>query len=85
MSYNSNKREFRIYSEDPNLVGVHDITITSFLTDYPSIKSLPTSSTLEVFDACPDPHSVVAPEQTNPADYYFSGNSPSLTFTLTPF
>ena len=64
---------------------MHDITITSYLTDYPSVKSAVTTSTIEILDACPDPHSVTAPDQTNPPDYFYSGSSPSMTFTLTPF
>ena len=36
-------------------------------------------------DPCPSPESVNSVPQTNPADYLYTGQSPKMQFTLTPF
>ena len=85
ITYTSEKRQITIYSEDSSFIGTHEITLTAYLTNYSSVKSIAATSTFEIFDACPDPLSVMNPGQSSPNDYYYTSNTPSLSFTLTPF
>ena len=77
--------KFTVYSEDFQDVGMHSISVTASLTNYPEITSEQTTIQFEVRDSCPNPFSVVAPEQSDPADYYYTGSSPMLSFSLVPF
>ena len=87
MSYNSAMRQFSIYSEDENLVGQRTITLSAHLNDYPGIRSddPPISATIEIIDECASLDSIISTEQADPETYYYSGNNPSLQFTLDPF
>ena len=66
-----------IYSENQDLIDTTDgqnkkpYTVTAFLSSWPSTSSEATAI-IEFLDPCPDPESVIAPDQNNPADYYYT-------------
>ena len=64
-------------------MGSHEITLTGFLTNYPAVESQILTTTIEVTDACPNPFSVTATEQTSPPEYSYSVSG--MQFNLTPF
>ena len=82
MAYDSETQTLSIWSEDANLVGMHDITVSAYLTDYPDVKA-EVSGTVEVIERCATINSVTAPEQSSLADYLYTGEM--LTFTINPF
>ena len=87
MKYDSETRTFTIYSEDMDLLGFRDITLSAHLTDYPSMKSqTPDVATqieiLEYFGPCAF-ITLTTPEQSNPSDYFYT--EMGLSFTLVPF
>ena len=85
IAFKNSNREFSIFTEDDLDVGAHEVTIIAFLTDYPEIKSSVAAISLEIVDVCPNPFSVIAPNQNNPSPYFYSANQPELKFTLKPF
>ena len=87
MRYDSTIRQFSIYAEDHSLVGQRLITLSAYLTDYQTIRSEdpPVSATIEIIDACASLDSINSAVQVNPEAYYYSGDQPSLQFTLNPF
>ena len=58
--------------------------MTAAFSEYLTITST-ASATIEFMDPCPSPESVNSVPQTNPADYLYTGQSPKMLFTLTPF
>ena len=66
-------------------MGMHEISVVASITNYPDIISETKVISFEIRDSCPNPFSVIAPEQNNPPDYYYTGDSPILSFSLTPF
>ena len=54
------KREFKIYTDDENLIGIHDIKLNAHLETYREITAPEVQTTIEIFDACPEPQSVTA-------------------------
>ena len=58
--------------------------MTAAFSEYLTITST-ASATIEFMDPCPSPESVNSVPQTNPADYLYTGQSPKMQFTLTPF
>ena len=83
--YTSEYRELRVYTEDESFIGAHDIEITAYLVDYPNVKSQVVQTMLRVFDVCPGANQITSPGQTNPNDYYYTSDAPSMEFTLNPF
>ena len=66
-----------IYSEDISLIdttngqNIKPYTVTAYLTSWPSTMSEATAD-IEFKDPCPDPESVTATVQTNPASYLYT-------------
>ena len=60
MKYDTDTRTFSFYSEDTNLLGDHEFTISAFLTEYPVIETPPQAEKeiLTVINPCPDPDDV---------------------------
>ena len=40
---------------------------------------------IEFVDPCPDPEFVLSAVQTNPPNYFYTGQAPSMQFSLSPF
>ena len=62
LSFQSINREFSIFTDDAADIGVHEVSVTAHLTDYPDTESPELKVNIEVIDACPNPFSVVAPD-----------------------
>ena len=63
MKYDTSSRQFTFFSDDVNLVGTHDFSITAHLSSYPAMKTnRPVTAQLEVTNAvsCDSPVSVTA-------------------------
>ena len=56
----------------------------AYLTEYASVVSSVSTADIEFVDPCPDPEALTAPDQTNPADYYYT-TSPTAKFTANPW
>ena len=87
VGYNAFTRTHTVYSENFSLIGQHTYTVSAFLTDYPSLTS-PTpdpSATINFIDPCPNPESLLATQQVDPDDYDYTGQAPSVKFTLNAF
>ena len=86
VTYSSTARTFAMYSENLSLIGYNSaVTVSAFLTSYPTITTGPVSGTVKIIDPCLTPQSLTAPAQTNPSVYNYTGASPKLTFTSTKF
>ena len=88
MAYDQSINTFEIYSEDFSLLGDRNITVASFLTQYPVTKSLTpdASTTIEILNPCDDPFSLTSTAQTNPPDYiYKSTQRAKVELTLAQF
>ena len=57
------------------------------LTEYASVSSSApdASAVIQFLDPCPDPESVLSVPQSNPVAYLYTGQSPSMKFTLNAF
>ena len=52
MKYDTSSRQFTFFSDDVNLVGTHDFSITAHLSSYPAIETdIPVTAQLEVINA----------------------------------
>ena len=86
MAFSSQDRNFKMYAEDPSLIGMTKASISAYLTDYPTIvASLPETVDIEIKDPCLGSHSVTATSQIEPVDYRYTGSTPSVNFALTAF
>ena len=61
MSYTTDTRDFNIYAEYFDLIGLHEITLKASLAEYPSIltQSLDQSTMIDLIDPCIDPDGIV--------------------------
>ena len=78
-------RRHTVYSENFALLGLQPYTVRAFLTNYPTTTSATKTAQIKFMDPCPDPESVLSVLQTNPADYYYTLQSPKMKFTLKPY
>ena len=87
MKYQGETRTLTLYSEDEAMIGVQTITLSAVLTNYPEIVTNDpiVEASIEIIDQCATLNSIVSPEQTSPEDYFYTGSSPALTFTMNPF
>ena len=53
------------------------------LEDYPQVVSAIEQGQIEIIDPCIDPNEIYVPPQTDPLDYYYTGEVNQ--FTLVPF
>ena len=84
--YDSDLNTFEIYSEDYSLIGLRDITVEAYLTDYSQITSpAPESTQLLIKDPCIDFLTITVLDQTAPASYLYTANTPELVFETVPF
>jgi len=80
-----------VYSEDQSLIdttngqNIKQYTVTAFLTQWISTVSEVATANIEFKNPCPDPESVTAPVQTNPAAYLYTAQAPKMQFTMIPF
>ena len=61
MSYTTDTRDFNIYAESFDLIGLHEITLKASLTEHPSIvtQSPDQSAMIDLIDPCIDPDDIV--------------------------
>jgi len=88
LSYFAATKTHSLYSEDMALQGTSQpYTVKAAFVDYPQITSSLPDATAYILlkDPCPDPESVSMSPQKNPADYYYTAQTPKMQFTLTPF
>lgn len=86
LGYFASNRTFDLYSEDMNLVGqIKPYTVQAYLTEYDTVTSSVSTANIEFIDPCPIPEDLTAPDQTDPEDYYYTGDSPSAEFTANPW
>ena len=86
MSYNTATRTFVIFTIDFELIGVHEFSISAEFNDYPSTRTSDEVAKITIIDPCLDPDLVQASEQEiTELTYNYSGSSPKLEFTMTPF
>ena len=64
MSYNTDRMEFSLFTDDASLVGQQTITLSAHLTEYPTVSSdePPVSTTIEIVDQCASLNSITAQE-----------------------
>ena len=80
MSYAAVTNEFAIYSEDFGLLGPRTITVQTYFVEYVAITSGPSEETvITIIDPCLDPFSLTMPTQSQPANYLYTLDSPSLS------
>ena len=66
------ERTFMMYSEDFSLVGMHNVQVVAYLTDFHDIQSEIMDFQIEFIDACIDPASVtVQPYQMFSGEYIY--------------
>lgn len=86
MTYDAGMNTFAIYSEDYSLLGLRDISVDAFLTNYVIIVApAPVLGTILIVDPCVDDFTFSVPTQTAPDPYYYTGNLPGLVFETVPF
>ena len=89
--YHAANRTHDVYSEDISLIdttndqNMKPYTVTAYLTEYDTVKSATSSGIIEFIDPCPSPESLVAADQNNPADYYYTASDPKMEFVATGY
>ena len=66
-----------VYSENFDLIGTRQYTVTAAFTEYGSVSAT-SSANIEFMNPCPAPESVLSVDQTNPADYYYTSKAPKM-------
>ena len=85
MKYETTSRQFTFFSDDVNLVGTHDFSITAYLSSYPAIKTdSPITAQLEVTNilSCDSPVSVTASTMV-PQEYIVAADAKP--YQISPF
>ena len=73
LKYDSQLKKFTLFTEDIDLIGIHELVVSAFYSNYPNSLGIQTSKTaiIEIISPCSNVEMVKATAQLDPPFYYY--------------